>query len=172
MGTFIEPYYMEFKETGSYNFPKAITWTSANGESVNSMFKKAKKQGFEGNFKQFVQASTDLGFLNAVGDINSPETKVAYAAYQDLSIKQGKAPLSIEEWYKQERRTQVVGTVLEYGQKTIDILNNLFGKRQEAPSYQAPQPEPAKSNTGLWIGVSLALVAVGVASYFILRDKE
>lgn len=173
MGTYNYPYYMEYKKTGEYIFPNATTWRSATGESLNAMFKKAKKQGFEGNFKTFVKTSTDLGFLNAVGAKDDAATTVAYNSYQALSIKQGKAPLSFDEWYKQERRSEIFSTTLEYGQKTIDILSNLFGKKTDTTDYGTPPPPAAaKSNTGLYVGIGVAVLIVGVASYFILKPKN
>lgn len=173
MGTYNYPYYMEKEKTGEYIFPNAITWRSADGESLNAMFKKAKKEGLEGNFKSFVKASTELGFLNAIGEKDDEATKVAYNAYQALSIKQGKAPMSFDDWYKKERTSQIVSTTLEYGQKTIDILNNIFGKKTTTPDYGTPPPPPAaKSNTALIVGASIAVLAVGVGAYFILKDKN
>lgn len=173
MGTYNYPYYMEYKKTGEYIFPNATTWRSADGESLNAMFKKAKKQGLEGNFKTFVKTSTDLGFLNAVGAKDDAATTVAYNSYQALSIKQGKAPLSFDEWYKKERTSEIVSTTLEYGQKTIDILSNLFGKKTDTTDYGTPPPPAAtKSNTGLYVGIGVAVLVVGVASYFILKPKN
>lgn len=173
MGTYNYPYYMEYKKTGEYIFPNATTWRSADGESLNAMFKKAKKQGLDGNFKNFVKTSAELGFLNAVGAKDDAATTVAYNTYQDLSIKQGKAPLSFDEWYKKERTSEIVSTTLEYGQKTIDILSGLFGKKTGTPDYGTPPPPPAtKSNTGLYVGIGVAVLVVGVASYFILKPKN
>lgn len=173
MGSYNYPYYMEYEKTGEYFFPNAITWRSADGDSLNSLFKKAKKEGYEGNFKEFVKTSVDLGFVNAIGAKEDEATKTAYDAYQALSIKQGKAPLSFDDWYKKERTGQIVSTTLEYGQKTIDILNSIFGKKEAAPDFgNAPAPAPAKSNTGLIVGVSIAVLAVGIGAYFILKDKK
>lgn len=180
MGTYNYPYYMEKEKTGEYIFPNATTWRSADGESLNAMFKKAKKQGLEGNFKSFVKASTELGFLNAVGAKDDAATKTAFDAYQALAIINKEAPLSFDKWYaaelekdKSAKRSEIISKGLEYGQKTIDILSNLFGKKTATPDYGTPPPPAAtKSNTGLYVGIGVAVLAVGVASYFILKPKN
>lgn len=181
MGTYNYPYYMEKEKTGEYIFPNANTWRSATGESLNSMFKKAKRQGLEGNFKTFIKASTDLGFLNVIGEKDADATKTAYTAYQALSIQERKAPLSFDKWYeeelakdKSEKRSEIISKGLEYGQKTIDILSGIFGKKSTGADYGTPPPPAAdtKSNTGLYIGIGVAVLVVGVASYFILKPKN
>ena len=180
MGTYNYPHYMEKEKTGEYIFPNATTWRSADGESLNAMFKKAKKQGLEGNFKNFVKASNELGFLNAVGAKDDAATKTAFDAYQSLAIINKETPLPFDKWYaaelekdKKAKTSDIINKGLEYGQKTIDILNSIFGKKGATPDYGTPPPAPAtKSNTGLYVGIGIAVIVVGVASYFILKPKK
>lgn len=180
MGTYNYPYYMEKQKTGEYIFPNATTWRSADGESLNAMFKKAKRQGLEGNFKNFVKASNELGFLNAIGAKDAATTKTAFDAYQALAIINKETPLSFDNWYsaelekdKKANTSEIINKGLEYGQKTIDILSNLFGKKTGTPDFGTPPPPATvKSNTGLYIGIGVAVLVVGVASYFILKPKK